>query len=73
MTTHETGAEAFSLGREMGGNERKDIQWDSVYVDERVSPFANSGHRDGDIVIELGDIVEGESAVEVIASIPKYR
>ena len=34
MTAHETRAEAVLLGIEVGGDERKNVQRDAVYVNE---------------------------------------
>jgi hypothetical protein len=42
MTTYKTGAETVLLGREMGGDEGKDIGWDAVYANKGVPPFADS-------------------------------
>ena len=41
MTAYKTNAEAVFLGREVGGDEGKDIQGDTVDVDEGVPPLAN--------------------------------
>ena len=34
MTAYEGGPETILLGREMGGDEGKDFQWDAVYGNE---------------------------------------
>ena len=58
VAAHETGTEAVLLGREMGGDERKDIQGDAVYANEGVPPFTNGRQRDRGILIKLTDLVE---------------
>jgi hypothetical protein len=42
MTAHETGAEPVLVGREVGGDEGKDVHRDTVYANEGVFPLANS-------------------------------
>jgi hypothetical protein len=56
MAAYGAGAEKVLLGREMGGDEGKDIQWDTVYGNERVPPFANSRQRGRGLLVELGNL-----------------
>jgi hypothetical protein len=73
MPTNETGAEAIPMGRkmgfEMGGDEGKDIQRDTVYGNERVPPFANSRQRGRGILIKLRNLVEGEAVEDRVSSL----
>ena len=41
MAADESCAESITLGREMGGDEREDIQRDAVDGDQRVPPLAD--------------------------------
>jgi hypothetical protein len=41
MTAYITDTETVCLGMKMGGEEGKDIQWNAVYGDKRVSPLAD--------------------------------
>jgi hypothetical protein len=68
MSAHETGAKTILLGREMGRDEGKDIQRDSVYVNERVPPLANSRQCGRGILVELGNTIESEAMEEVSVS-----
>ena len=45
MTAHESGVESVILGGEMGGDERKDIQRDTIDGNERVPPLADVRQR----------------------------
>jgi hypothetical protein len=71
MATNKTGAEMVPLGREMGGDEGKDIDWDAVYANEGVPPFADSCQRCGGILGELRNVVKGEPVEEVSVSFLK--
>jgi hypothetical protein len=62
MATHETCGETVLLGRYVGGDEGKDFQWDTVYGNERVPPFANRCQRGRCILIKLSHLIEGEAA-----------
>ena len=72
MTTHITGTETVFLGMEMGGNEAKDIQGNAVDVNEGVPPFTDVCQRGRNILVELRNVVEGETVEEVSAS-PRER
>ena len=71
MSAYETSAKTVLLGREMGGDEGKNIQRDAVYVNEGVSPLADSRQRGRDILVKLGNAIEGEATEEVSASFLK--
>jgi hypothetical protein len=45
MTTDGSGIETVPLGREVGGYERKDVQWNPVDWCERIPPLANRCQR----------------------------
>ena len=62
VATHKTGTEKVFLGREMGGDEGKDIQRNAVYANERVLPLAEIRQRSRKVPVELGNITEGEAA-----------
>jgi hypothetical protein len=70
MTTYKTGAETVLLGREMGGDEGKDIQRDAVYMNEGVPPLADSRQRGRGILVELRNLIDGETTEEVSVSFP---
>jgi len=65
MAAYESDAETVFLGVEMGGDEGKDIQWDAVYSDEGVPPFADSRQRGRGILVKLRNLIEGEAAKEI--------
>ena len=45
MTADESGAESVLLGRQVGGDEGKNVQWDAVDGSKRVLPFAYGYQR----------------------------
>ena len=61
MTAYITGTETVRLGMKMGGDKGKDVQWNTVDVDEGVPPLADVCRRSRNISVELRDIVEGEA------------
>ena len=65
MTTNERGAETVLLGREVGGDEREDVQRDAVDGDEGVLPLANGRQCGRSIPVESRNRVRGET-VEVV-------
>jgi len=73
MTANKTGAEAVLLGREIRGDDGKDIQRDAVYANEGVPPLADIRQRGRDILVELGNIIEGEAVEEVSVLFPRLR
>ena len=64
MTTNERDAEAVLLGREVGRDEREDVQRYAVDGDEGVLPLANGRQCGRSILVELRDLVWGEAAKE---------
>ena len=67
MTAYESGAEAILRGREVGGDEGKDIQRDAVDGSEGILQFTD-GYKCGRyVVFELRDHIIGEAMVEVSA------
>jgi hypothetical protein len=67
MAAHGTGTETVLLGREVGGDEGKDIQRDAICASERVPPFANSRQRGRGLLIKLRHLIERDAAEEVSA------
>ena len=65
MTAYESGVEEVLLGREMGGDERNNIQRDAIDGDERVPPLADIRQRRRNISVELRNIVEGETVGDI--------
>ena len=65
MSAHESSTESIALGREMGGDEGKDIHWDAVDGCERVPPFADGCQCGRSVPVELGNGIQGEAAEEV--------
>lgn len=64
MTAHESGAETIFLKMEVGGDEGKDIQWDTVDGSKGVLPFTDGPECGRNIPLKLRDRVQGE-AMEV--------
>lgn len=71
LTAHEGGVEKVILRREMGGDERKDIQRDTVDRDERVPPLADICQRRRNILTKLRDVAKGEAVVGISAQCGK--
>ena len=71
MTTNETEAETVVLGREMGGDEGKDIQRDAVDGNEGVPPLADGDQRGRDVLVELRKGIKGEAIDQVSALLPR--
>ena len=65
VTAYAIGVQNIPLGIEMGGDERKDVQRNTVDVNEGVPPLANVCQRCRNVLIELRDVVEGKTAEEV--------
>jgi len=65
MTAYVTGPETVLLGEEVGGDEGKDVQRDTVDINEGVPPLADICQRGRSIPVELGDVVKGEATEEV--------
>ena len=57
--------EAVRLRREADGDEGEDIQWETVYGNERVLPFADIHQCGRNIPVDLRNIVEGEAGQRV--------
>src|SRR5882762_976503 len=62
MTAHKTCAETVLLGREVGGDEGKDVQRDAVDANERVLPLAESSKCSRKVPFELRNHVQGDAA-----------
>ena len=60
-TAHEGGLKTVLLGREMGGDEGKDLHRDAVYGNEGIPPLADGRQRGRGIPVELRNPVEGEA------------
>ena len=70
MTAYESGSETILLRREMGGDEGKDVQRNTVYGSERVLPLADSHQRGRDILVELRNLIGGEATESQSAILP---
>ena len=66
MTADGTCVENVPLGREVGGDEGKDVQRDAVNASEGVPPFTNSTKRGRNVAVELRHVRRGE-ATEVVS------
>jgi len=64
MTAYMTGAGTVRLGVEVSWDEGKDVQWNTVDVNEGVPPLADVCQRGRDIPVELGDVVKGGAVKE---------
>ena len=71
VTAYKSGAKTVLLRREKGGDDGKDIQWDTVYGSEGVPPLAGSRQRGRNVLVKLRDVIEGEAIEEVRVSFPK--
>ena len=65
MTAYESGPETVFLGREMGGDLRKDLRRNAIDVDERVPPFADIRQRGRGIPVELKNLIGGKAMEQV--------
>ena len=65
MTAYEGGPETVLLRREMGGNEGKDVQRNTVYGSERVLPLVDTRQRRRCIPAKLRNLVESEATGQV--------
>ena len=61
MTAYESGPEPVRLGREMGGDQGKNLQRDAIYGNEGIPPLADGRQRDRDIPVKLRNLVEREA------------
>ena len=68
MTTDEGGAKAVVLRGEVGWDERKDVQRNTVNADEGVLPFSDGCKRGRDVPVELRNRVQGEAANRISQS-----
>jgi len=69
VTAHKAGTEAVVLGREMGRDEGKDIQRNTVYANERVPPLAEIRQCGREVPVELRNVIKGE-AVWGVSALP---
>ena len=68
VTAHESGTKSIILGREMGGDNGKDIHRDAIDKSEIVPPFPDSGQRCCSVLIKSGNGIQGVTAEEVSTS-----
>ena len=61
MATYETDLKKVFARREMGGNEIKDLEWDAVYGNEGVIPFAYNPQCGRGILLKLRDLFKSET------------
>ena len=57
----ETCTEAVLLGREVGGDEGKDVQRDAIDANKRVLPLADSGKWNRQILVKLRNRVRAQT------------
>ena len=57
----------------MGGDKRKNIQRDAVYVNERIPPFANFHQRGRDVQVKLRELIKGEAIEGISVSFPQRK
>jgi hypothetical protein len=67
MTAHESGPETVLLGREMGGDEGKDIQRDAVDGSEGVHPSTDNDKCGRNVAFESRNRVQAK-ATEVVSN-----
>lgn len=65
MAAYKSGTETVPLGREVGGDERKDIQRESVDGNKGVLPLADGRQRCRNVLVELRDVIEGEAVGQI--------
>ena len=71
MAAHKTDVKTVLLGREMGGDEGKDVQRNAVYAKEGVPPLPDSCQRGRDILVQSRNVIKSEATKEVSASFLK--
>ena len=59
--TRKWGPETVRLGREMGGDQGKDLQRDAIYANEGVPPLADCRQRGCRTPVEPTNFIEGEA------------
>ena len=57
MTAHKTREETVLLGREVGGDEGKEIQRDAVDVSDGVLPFTDNSKYGRNFALEVRNLV----------------
>ena len=62
MAAHESCTESIAVGREMSGDEGKDIQRNAVDGGESVPPFPNGYQRSCSVPVELRNGIQCEAA-----------
>ena len=68
MAAHESCTESITLGREMDGDEGKDIQRNAVDGGESVPPFADGFQCSCSVLVELRNCIQCEATEGVSAS-----
>ena len=61
MVAYKSGAEAVLLGREIGGDEGKDIRREAAYGNQRVYPFTDGRQCSRSTSVEFGNVIKGET------------
>ena len=59
VTTYESCPEMVLLGREICGDQGKDLHWDAVYVNEGVPLLPDSLQRSQGIPVKLANFIQG--------------
>ena len=68
VAADKSGAESVPLGREVGGDKGKNVEWDAVDGSKRVLPFAYGYQRGRGVPVELRNGIQCEAAEEVSSS-----
>ena len=71
MKANEASVEAVALVKEIGRDEGKDVLWEAVDGNKRVSPLTNSHQDGGNILVQLRNLVKAIAMEEVRKSISK--
>jgi len=69
MTAYIAGTETIRLGMKIGGDERKDIQRNTVDADEGVPPLADVCQRSRNVTVELRNVVKDKAMEEIGVSL----
>ena len=65
VAADESGAESVLLGRQVGGDEGKNVEWDAIDGSKRVPPFTDRCQCGRSVPVELRNGIQREAAEEV--------
>ena len=69
MAADKSGTEAIFLGREVGGDKEKGVDWDTIDANEGVLPLANSRKCSNNILLEPRNRIRAVTAEEISISL----